>query len=347
MMTGIGVLLFAGSCLLTFACLHALLLTKSQLLAGDHPTERGLHHQMTPRGGGIVIVLAGVFCGLAIKMFYADFNLNLGWPIGFAVIAVAGMGFFDDHFGLSVRVRLLVGLVLAAGVGIGSLGDGHWILFGRNYEWPFELVILPVIVALVWLMNLFNFMDGADGVAGVQGMIGTATLAVWFGASNEIPLALLNIGVAGACLGFLVLNWAPARVFLGDSGSLTLGVWLGSMAVIGVTRIGIPLETFLILLGFFLFDATFTLVRRLIQGARITQPHREHLYQRLILCGWSHRHVAAVSAGMALVMAALGSAVFLVPEYGLWFFLLALVILLAYMILVMRISSIRSPAEKT
>ena len=106
---------------------------------------------MTPRGGGIAIVLAGVLCGFAVKMFYADFNLNLGWPIGLAVIAVAAMGFFDDHFGLSVRVRLLVGLVLAGAVGFGSLGEGHWILFGRNYEWPFELVILPVIVGLVWL----------------------------------------------------------------------------------------------------------------------------------------------------------------------------------------------------
>ena len=101
------------------------------------------------------------------------------------------------------------------------------------------------------------------------------------------------------------------------------------------------------MLGFFLFDATFTLVRRLIQGAQITQPHREHLYQRLILSGWSRQHVAAVSAGMALLMAVLGSAVFLAPQYGLWLFLLARVVLLAYMILVMRISSIRSPAEKT
>ena len=301
---------------------------------------------MTPRGGGIVIVFSGVLCGVALKMFYPDSILDLGWPTGLAVVGVAGMGFLDDHFGLSIRLRLMAGLGLASVVGLASLSDVQWNLFGNTYEWPIELVILPAVVGLVWLMNLFNFMDGADGVAGVQGLIGTATLAAWFAASNEMPLALLNIGVAGACLGFLGLNWAPARVFLGDSGSLTLGLWFGSMSLIGVTRIGVSLEAFLILLGVFVFDATFTLGRRVIQGERITQPHRKHLYQRLILSGWTHQQVAALTAGITLMMAGIGSAVFRMPQYGLWFFLLALVILLTYTILVMRISATGPPTEK-
>ncbi|MBT5819262.1 MAG: glycosyltransferase family 4 protein [Proteobacteria bacterium] len=345
-MIGIGLLSFVGPCLLTFACLHALLRMESRLLVGDRPTERGLHQQITPRGGGIVIVFVGVLCGVALKMFYPASTLNLGWPIGLAVVGVAGIGFWDDHFGLSIRLRLMAGLGLASVVGLASLSDVQWNLFGNTYEWPIELVILPAVVGLVWLMNLFNFMDGADGVAGVQGLIGTATLAAWFAASNEMPLALLNIGVAGACLGFLGLNWAPARVFLGDSGSLTLGLWFGSMSLIGVTRIGVSLEAFLILLGVFVFDATFTLVRRVIHGERITQPHREHLYQRLILSGWTHQQVAALTVSITLVMAGIGSAVFRVPQYGLWFFLLALVILLTYTILVMRISAVGTPTEK-
>ena len=168
-MIGIGLLSFVGPCLLTFACLHALLRMESRLLVGDRPTERGLHHQITPRGGGIVIVFAGVLCGVALKMFYPDSNLDLGWPIGLAVVGVAGMGFLDDHFGLSIRLRLTAGLGLATVVGLASLSNVQWNLFGNTYEWPIELVILPAVVGLVWLMNLFNFMDGADGVAGVQG----------------------------------------------------------------------------------------------------------------------------------------------------------------------------------
>jgi len=346
-MIGIGLFIFGGSCLLTFAFLYLLLRTGSQLLAGDRPTERGLHHQVTPRGGGLAIVLTGVLCGAALKLLYADFNLVLGLPIILAVVAVAAIGFSDDHFGLSIRFRLWIGLGLAGVIGFTSIGDGKWMLLGNSYEWPLELAILPAIVGLSWLMNLFNFMDGADGLAGVQGLVGTATLAAWFGASNEITLALLNIGIAGACLGFLALNWAPARVFLGDVGSLTLGAWFGSMTLIGVTGVGIPLEAFIILLGVFGFDATFTLLRRALKGARITQAHRDHLYQRLILAGWSHQHVALLNAGVALAMAGLASGVFRAPQYGLWFFLVALVILLAYTALVMRLSAAGGSAEET
>ena len=231
------------------------------------------------------------------------------------------------------------GLGLASVIGLASIGDGECTLFGNSYGWPLELAILPAIVGLVWLMNLFNFMDGADGLAGVQGLVGTLTLAAWFGVSNEVTLALLNIGIAGACLGFLALNWAPARVFLGDVGSLTLGIWFGSMTLIGVTGLGIPIEAFIILLGVFGFDATFTLVRRVCKGARITEAHREHLYQRLILAGWSHQQVALLNAGMALVMAGLATGVFRAPQYGLWFFLVALVMLLGYAGLTIRVST--------
>jgi len=346
-MIGIGLLLFGGSCLLTFVFLYILLRTGSQLLPVDQPTERGLHHQVTPRGGGVAIVLTGLLCGVALELLYADLNLVLGWPIILAVLGVTAIGFSDDHFGLSTRLRLWIGFGLASVIGFASIGDGEWVLFGNSYEWPLELAILPAIVGLAWLTNLFNFMDGADGVAGVQGLVGTATLAAWFGASNEFTLALLNIGIAGACLGFLALNWAPARVFLGDVGSLTIGIWFGSMTLIGTTHVGISLEAFMVLLGVFGFDATFTLVRRVCKGVRITEAHREHLYQRLILAGWRHQRVALVNGGLALVMAGLASGVFRAPQYGLWFFLVALVILLAYTVLVLRLSAAGSPAEET
>jgi len=345
MLTEIAVASFIGSCVIAGVLLYLLLKFGSRILAHDRPTERGLHDRVVPRGGGVIIVIATALCGAGLSL--AGTGDGLDWPVVFALSAIAAMGFADDHFGLSVRFRLLLGFGLASVLAIATVGDGQWALFGSNYSWQVEFVILPAVLGLVWMMNLFNFMDGADGIAGVQGLIGTAALAAWFALSNYPSLALMNLGVAGACLGFLIFNWAPARVFLGDVGSLTLGAWFGCMLLIGTSTAGIPLEAFFILLGTFWFDATYTLIRRLLSGARITEAHREHLYQQLILANWSHQKVALGTAGLALVMVALASAVTHKPEHGLWFFLLALAILLGYTGLVTRIAKIGGPPGKS
>ncbi|MDP6398415.1 MAG: glycosyltransferase family 4 protein [Arenicellales bacterium] len=344
MMTEIALASLIGPCVIAYTLLYLLLKFDSRLLAYDRPTERGLHDRVVPRGGGVIIIVATGLCSAGLSL--AGIDDGLDWPIVLALSGIAVMGFADDHFGLSIRLRLLAGFALAGVVGIATVGGEQWVLFGASYPWQPEFVILPVVLGLVWLMNLFNFMDGADGVAGVQALIGTAVLAVWFALSNYPSLALMNLGVAGACLGFLVFNWAPARVFLGDVGSLTLGAWFGCMLLIGTSRAGIPLEAFFILLGIFWFDATYTLIRRLLSGAPITEAHREHLYQRLILANWSHQKVALSTAVLALVMAVLASAVTRTPENGLWFFLLALAILLGYTALVTRLGTKdRSPGE--
>jgi len=336
---------FIGSCAIAGVLLYLLLRFDSRLLAHDRPTERGLHDRIVPRGGGVIIVIAAALCG--VGLFFAGIDDGLESLVVFSLFAIAAMGFADDHFGLSVRFRLLAGFGLASILAIATVGSGQWVLFGSSYPWQAEFVILPAVLGLVWLMNLFNFMDGADGVAGIQGFIGTAVLAVWFALSNYPSLALMNLGVAGACLGFLVFNWSPARVFLGDVGSLTLGAWFGCMLLIGVSTAGIPLEAFFILLGSFWFDATYTLIRRLLSGATITEAHREHLYQQLILANWSHQKVALGTAVLALMMAALASAVTRKPEYGLWFFLLALAILLGCTALVTRIGKIGRPPDQS
>jgi len=335
MLTGIALASFVGSCTIVSVLLSLLLKFDSRLFAHDNPTERGLHDQVVSRGGGVIIVISTALCGAGLSL--VGIGDGLDWLVALALGAIAAMGFADDHLGLSVRFRLLACFGLASVLAMATVGDGHWILFGSTYPLQTGFAILPAVVGLVWLMNLFNFMDGADGIAGVQGLIGTAALAAWFAFSNHPSLALMNLGVAGACLGFLIFNWAPARVFLGDVGSLTLGGWFGSMLLIGTSTAGIPLEAFLILLGAFWFDATYTLTRRFLSGARITEAHREHLYQQLILANWSHQKVALGTAALALVMAALGSAVMCKPEHGLWFFLLALAILLGCTALVTRI----------
>ena len=342
MVTQIALASFIGPCVIACTLLYLLLKFDSRLLAHDRPTERGLHERTVSRGGGVIIVIATASCGAGLSFTGIDDGLD--WPVALALGAIAAMGFADDHLGLSVRFRLLAGFGLATILAMATIGDEQWVLFGSTYPSQAEFVFLPAVLGLVWLTNLFNFMDGADGIAGVQGLIGTAALAAWFALSNYPSLALMNLGVAGACLGFLIFNWAPARVFLGDVGSLTLGGWFGCMLLIGTSTAGIPLEAFVILLGAFWFDATYTLTRRLLSGARITEAHREHLYQRLILENWSHQKVALGTAALALVMAALASAVTRKPEHGLWFFFLALAILLGYTVLVTRICKSGRPS---
>ena len=333
---------FIGPCVITCMLLYWLLKFDSRLFAHDSPTERGLHDRVVSRGGGVIIVLATALCGAGLSL--AGIDDGLDWLVALTLGATAAMGFADDHLGLSVRFRLLACFGLASVLAMATVGDGQWVLFGSIYPLQAGFVMLPAVVGLVWLMNLFNFMDGADGIAGVQGLIGAAALAAWFALSNYPSLALMNLGVAGACLGFLIFNWAPARIFLGDVGSLTLGGWFGCMLLIGTSTAGIPLEVFFILLGTFWFDTTYTLTRRLLSGARIAEAHREHLYQQLILANWSHQKVALGVAALALVMAALASAVMRKPEHGLWFFFLALAILLGYTALVTRICKSGRPS---
>ena len=324
---------------MTGLVLGRFLRTDSVLLSKDEPSSRGLHDHVVPRGGGLAIFGCVAIAGVAVHLLQGAKNAELDFLTIVSLTGVGVMGFLDDRFNLGVGLRLIAGLILTTLLAVGSIGDHSLLVYGQTSDWSFAVVLLAGTIGLFWLMNLFNFMDGADGVAGVQSVIASGALAIWFAVSGEEFLALLNVGLAGACLGFLWFNWAPARVFMGDVGSLTLGAWFGVMSLIGVSQSGLPVEAFLILLGVFVFDATFTLVRRLLKRKRITQAHREHLYQKLILAGWSHGKVAVLIGAMAFVAAVLATLVVWNPDHGLWFFVVALVMLVGYAKLTIRVSA--------
>ena len=338
-MTGeIYLIAFAVASVLTAIILMWFLRTDSILLTGDTPSSRGLHQHVVPRGAGLAI-LAGVAVVGMLGHLQGIRNVELTLVTVASLIGVGVMGFLDDRFNLGVGLRLFAGLALTTLLVLGSLGDHPILLFGQGYDWPLWVLMLIGALGIFWLMNLFNFMDGADGVAGVQGLVASSVLAIWFASSGKEFLVLVNVALAGACFGFLWFNWSPARVFLGDVGSLALGAWFGLMSLIGVTRYGLPLEAFLILLGVFVFDATLTLVQRLLQGKRVIQAHREHLYQKLILAGWSHRGVSILIGIMALVAAFLATMTVWNPDRGLWFFLVTLAMLVGYATLALRASA--------
>ncbi len=237
------------------------------------PSERSLHTIPTSRGGGLGIALA--------FLFVACFYWANAWF--FAVIVLL---FFvssaDDWFGVSANLRLLAHALCAL------LLVAFWLP-----TMPFQTALV-VFLVLVWGTNLFNFMDGADGIAALMAVVGGATLAALaFAAASPgsriEDLGTLAAALAGAAMGFLFFNVPPAKIFMGDGGSTLLGLVLAAISVAGVFENAWSAAVPVALFAPFWADATWTLARRLLQGHRATTPHRDHIYQRLVLAGLGHR----------------------------------------------------------
>jgi UDP-N-acetylmuramyl pentapeptide phosphotransferase/UDP-N-acetylglucosamine-1-phosphate transferase len=169
-------------------------------------------------------------------------------------------------------------------------------------------LLVVLLLAIAWLTNLYNFMDGSDGLAGGMAVVGFGTygLAAWLGGNLE--LELLAWSIAAAAAGFLIFNFPPAKIFMGDVGSIPLGFLAGALGVAGWLQGLWPLWFPLIVFAPFIVDASVTLLRRALRRERIWQAHREHYYQRLILSGWSHRKTAIWEYALMLACAALALA---------------------------------------
>ena len=255
-------------------------------LAMDVPNERSLHGAPTPRTGGI-----GLFLGAAIAWLLAG-----GGALGYLALLTAiisGIFLVEDVRSLSVGVRFAVQFAAAIGFVVAS---------GLQPLWLLPLLV----VGIVWSMNLYNFMDGANGLAGGMAVIGFGAYAFAALAVGAADLAVVSAIVAGAALGFLAWNFDPARIFLGDAGSIPLGFLAAAMGLLG-WQSGVWLFWFpLLVFSPFVLDATVTLMRRALRGEKVWQAHKVHYYQRLVGLGWSHRRMAL--SEYALMIAAAGSA---------------------------------------
>jgi len=231
-----------------------------------HPNERSFHDRPTPTGGGVafVAVVLGFLCWPALSGAVAALVLAV------AGAAVAAAGLWDDLRETSPGLRLLVqGLAAGACVWL-LLPHAHWLL------------VLAGLVGLVWHVNLYNFMDGIDGIAGVQAVVFAVGAHVVAGGVAGWPGDLLWL-CAGSVTAFLVFNWPPARLFMGDVGSGFLGLLIGALAVLLWQQQALPLVASLILLAGFWLDASYTLIVRVLTGQSFTQAHRSHLYQKVAL----------------------------------------------------------------
>jgi len=263
----------------------------------DRPNERSLHEMPTPRGGGIAVVAAILFAWLlAISAGAATPRLI---AVAAGAVLLGAVSWRDDRGGLSPAVRFAVQLVAVA-LGMPALAPEGLVFQGWLPTW---LEIAAAALAWVWFINLFNFMDGIDGIAGSEAAaigVGLALFAM-VGAGSDPAFAALAGAIAAAAVGFLVWNWAPARIFLGDVGSVPLGYLLGFLLLAAAARGHWKIA--LILPLYFMADATITLLRRLLRGERIWTPHRQHFYQQAVQRGLGHADVVrrVIAADLVLV----------------------------------------------
>jgi UDP-N-acetylmuramyl pentapeptide phosphotransferase/UDP-N-acetylglucosamine-1-phosphate transferase len=300
----VSLLLAAGVALVV-----ALLLTRaftrpaSRMHILDHPNERSLHSNPMPRTGGVAIVTGIVVGGVMFAVTAGSrLPIAVGW-LGTIATLIAVVSYFDDRRHLPIVVRLTAhiaasGLLVVAGLGIGSLS-----LPGFTYALPAWPATVLTVLFTVWMVNLYNFMDGMDGFAGGMTAIGFGTLAVlgWWG-GDEV-FAALNVIIVGATIGFLVFNFPPAKIFMGDTGSSTLGFLAAGMSLWAHVTGLVPLWISVVVFSPFIVDATVTLVRRAGRGEKVWQAHKTHYYQRLVQAGWGHRKTVLLEYGLMLVCA--------------------------------------------
>lgn len=276
---------FAVSWILTLV-LRRYALAKSLM---DIPNERSSHSVPTPRGGGVAIVVA---FALALPILAALDLLSTPALIGLlgSGLLVAVIGFADDHGHIAARWRLLGHFIAAAWALFWLNGLAPISFFGASVDLGWFGNVLAVIY-LVWMLNLYNFMDGIDGLAGAEAIsvcLGMC-LVYWF--SGSVELIWVPLILAAAVAGFLCWNFPPARIFMGDAGSGFLGIVLGGLALQAAWGNPELLWSWLILLGVFVVDATWTLICRLVRGDKVYQAHRSHAYQYASRQFASHRVV--------------------------------------------------------
>ena len=275
----------------------------------DVPGPRSSHSRPTARGGGVGLALGvcGVLLFLGFRYWGGSGEGVSLFLLGLGGLIVAGSGFWDDVRRLAPGWKYLFQLL---GCGLVLLG-GMW-LSGIAWPWGggWSLGMLAVPVTLFWITgmtNLYNFMDGIDGIAGGVGVLyglGVAWAAFLSGhpAEGAVALAILS-----GCLGFLWFNFPPAKIFMGDVGSLLLGFLFAVLAV----RLSqdssnpVPFCFFVILYSGFLFDTAYTLIWRTLRGDKWWRAHRSHLYQRLVIAGWSHLRVTLLYTALSAVSLAL------------------------------------------
>ena len=256
----------------------------------DHPTSRSLHDAPVPRTGGL-----GLHAGVLLAAGIILPNLPAALWIALGVLLL--ISFLDDVRGIPVLLRLAVHLAACGLFAAAVLLPGHGLLAAAT-----------AALLIAWMANLYNFMDGSDGLAGGMALIGFSCYgaAAWLAGSTEF--AQVNFSIAAAAAAFLFFNFPPARIFLGDAGSVPLGFLAAAMGLIGWLQGDWTGWFPALVFSPFIVDASVTLARRLARREKVWQAHRDHYYQRLVRLGWGHRGTAFAEYSLMLASGGLALA---------------------------------------
>lgn len=256
----------------------------------DIPNERSSHRVPKPKGGGIPIVGLLIFT-IVTLFFYNMINaeITLSMLIGLILVAVAGL--IDDYKNLSVSIRVIIYLISAllslyfiGGLESAFIGEYSYYFGGAGY--------CIGVLFLVWLTNLYNFMDGIDGFAGVQTICVSIFCCFMFFMSSQYSLLIIMLCLASSTFGFLYWNWEPAKIFMGDVGSCSIGFFFGLLSIYTQNEEILSIGVWLILLAPFIGDATFTLLMRILSNEEWYRAHNSHAYQKLYRLGLSHHRLS-------------------------------------------------------
>jgi len=317
----------------------------------DEPGEaRRMHRRAVPRLGGLAIFLGIFISGLAFLDLSGAYR---GILLGAAVATAVGMA--DDFRGLSWWAKLGgQGAAAAIAIHFGVYIDRFSLPLLGVHELPYWLSVVATVVWIVGMMNVINLLDGMDGLAAGISAIAGATFAVLALSLGRPNAAVLSAIVAGACLGFLRHNFYPARIFMGDSGSLLLGFILAAVAIQGALKTAATVAFLfpLLILAVPILDTSFVIAKRLKYGRRLTEPTPWHLYHRFRNIGFSQTRAALYFYAWGLVLAGAALATHFVPfrergEWHLWPTMLAVVIAAIalatslYMVIVLEILKLR------
>jgi len=264
-------------------------------LALDHPNPRSLHEAPVPRTGGL-----GLHAGAQLALGIIAPNLPAVLWIAFIVLML--VSFWDDLREIPALWRLAAHLA-ACGLFVAAVLPGEYGI----------LLAAVATLAIAWMANLYNFMDGSDGLAGGMALIGFSTYgaAAWLAGSAEF--ALVNFSIAAAAAAFLVFNFHPARIFLGDAGAVPLGFLAAALGVIGWLQRDWTWWFPVLVFSPFIVDASVTLARRLMRREKVWQAHRDHYYQRLVQLGWGHAKTAISEYALMLASGLLALAALALP----------------------------------
>lgn len=270
----------------------------------DVPNDRSSHDSPTPRGSGLVIVVINLLLYAYITLFLTN---NFRWSYLTAASLVAFVSWLDDLYSISFLLRLIAHAAAAA---ILILGFGFWQdIYVPGFEITLHVGTIGAVIAflwIVWMVNAYNFMDGIDGLAGTQAILaGFGWLVFGYIFGYESTYFFGGV-LAFSSLGFLIHNWSPAKVFMGDVGSAFLGFTFAALPLMAADEKpenpNFLFAAAVSFVWFFVFDSAITLIRRALWGKRVWAAHREHLYQRLIISGMTHSSVSLIYAAFTTLL---------------------------------------------